>query len=83
VYTQLSPKLKSIVSTPDAKLLATIYNSGFEYSGHSYNGLYSASDGKIYYVLCSEGLIDIAAQMYSFDPNTKLAPGSLAEMLYS
>lgn len=71
-----------IVSTPDAKLFASVYHSGFEHSGHSYNGLYSASDGKIYYVLCSEGLIDIAAQMYSFDPNTKKIEhlGDLTEM---
>ncbi|HBE41028.1 MAG TPA: hypothetical protein DDW27_07465, partial [Bacteroidales bacterium] len=42
------------VSTPDAKITATIYDSGFEHSHDTYNGLSSASDGKIYYVLCSE-----------------------------
>jgi len=59
----------SVVSTPDAKLIATVYNSGFEHAHDTYNGISSASDGKIYYVLCSQ-LIDIAGQMYSFDPKT-------------
>jgi hypothetical protein len=56
-------------STPDAKLVATVYNSGFKDAHDTYNGLSSASDGKIYYVLCSQ-LIDVAGQMFSFDPKT-------------
>lgn len=56
-------------STPDARIAATIYNSGFEHAHDTYNGISSASDGKIYYVLCSQ-LMDIAGQMYSFDPST-------------
>ena len=35
----------------------------------TYNGLSSASDGKIYYVLCSQS-VDVGGQMYSFDPAT-------------
>ncbi|MCE5345154.1 MAG: hypothetical protein LLG13_02535 [Bacteroidales bacterium] len=58
-----------VVSTPDAKLLATVYNSGFEHSHDTYNGLSTASDGKIYYVLCSPS-IDTAGQMYCLDPKT-------------
>lgn len=57
------------VSTPDSKITATIYDSGFEYSHDTYNGLSSASDGKIYYVLCSEQM-DVAGQFYCFDPAT-------------
>lgn len=57
------------VSTPDARLIATIYNSGFEHAHDTYNGLSSASDGKIYYVLCSQ-LMDVAGQMYCLDPRT-------------
>jgi hypothetical protein len=57
------------VSTPDARIIATVYNSGFEHAHDTYNGISSASDGKIYYVLCSQ-LIDVAGQMYSFDPKT-------------
>ena len=58
-----------VVSTPDARIIATVYNSGFEHSHDTYNGLSSASDGRIYYVLCSE-LMDIAGQMCCFDPKT-------------
>lgn len=57
------------LSTPDARIMATIYNSGFEHAHDTYNGISSASDGKIYYVLCSQ-LMDVAGQMYSFDPKT-------------
>ena len=56
-------------STPDAKITATVYNSGFEHAHDTYNGISTASDGKVYYVLCSQ-LMDIGGQMYSFDPNT-------------
>jgi hypothetical protein len=71
----------SQVSTPDAKLIATVYNSGFEHSHDTYNGLSSASDGKIYYVLCSE-LMDVAGQMYCLDPSSGKIEhiGDLTEM---
>jgi hypothetical protein len=58
-----------MVSTPDAKLIATVYNSGFADAHDTYNGISSASDGKIYYVLCSQ-LMEVAGQMYSFDPKS-------------
>jgi hypothetical protein len=58
-----------VVSTPEAKIIAAVYNSGFEQAHDTYNAISSASDGKIYYVLSSP-LIDIAGQMYSFDPRT-------------
>ena len=60
----VQPKAEApLVSTPDAKITATVYNSGFEHAHDTYNGLSSASDGKIYYVLCST-LMDVAGQMY-------------------
>jgi hypothetical protein len=59
----------TVVSTPDAKIIATVFNSGFEKAHDTYNGISTASDGKVYYVLCSE-LMDVAGQMYSFDPAT-------------
>lgn len=62
-------KVQEPVSTPDARITATVYNSGFEHAHDTYNGISSASDGKIYYVLCSQ-LMDVAGQMYSFDPAT-------------
>jgi len=52
------------------KLIAQIHDSGFEHSHDTYNGMAAASDGKIYYILCSE-LIDQAGQMYCYDPATK------------
>ena len=49
------------------KLMAKIYNSGFALAHDTYNGLSSASDGKIYYVLSAEEF-DVGAEMYVFDP---------------
>lgn len=59
----------SVESTPEAKLIAKVFNSGFKQGHATFNGVSSASDGKIYYVL-STVLIDVAAQMFSFDPKT-------------
>lgn len=59
----------SVESTPGAKLIAKVFNSGFKQGHATFNGVSSASDGKIYYVL-STVLIDVAAQMFSFDPKT-------------
>jgi hypothetical protein len=55
---------------PGKKLVAHIYNSGFPEGHDTYNGMGAASDGKIYYVLSSESY-DVAAHMFSFDPQTK------------
>lgn len=52
------------------KLLATAYDSGFPEGHDSYNGMSAASDGKIYYVLCSDKA-EVGAQMFCFDPETK------------
>jgi hypothetical protein len=48
-------------------LVAKTYNSGFALAHDTYNGISPASDGKIYYVLCSQS-IDVGGQIYSFDP---------------
>jgi hypothetical protein len=50
-----------------AKLVAKAYNSGFVDSHDTYNGMSTASDGTVYYVLCSEKF-DVAGQVYSFNP---------------
>jgi hypothetical protein len=50
-----------------AMLVAKAYDSGFPDSHDTYNGMSTAADGTIYYVLCSEKF-DVAGQMYSFNP---------------
>ena len=54
----------------DPALSADSFDSGFAQAHETFNGMLAASDGKIYYVLCSES-IDTGAQMYSYDPATK------------
>lgn len=49
------------------KLSARIHDSGFEIGHDTYNGMLAASDGQIYYVLCSESL-GVGARMYAYDP---------------
>ena len=58
---------KQSVPPAAGKLTAKALNSGFPLSHDTYNGLSPASNGKIYYVLCSESL-DTGVQMYSYDP---------------
>jgi hypothetical protein len=48
-------------------LVARVYDSGFAAAHDTYNGLGTASDGRIFYVLSSEKH-DVAAQMYVLDP---------------
>ncbi|MEO6135731.1 MAG: hypothetical protein ABIP35_11295 [Ginsengibacter sp.] len=50
-------------------IIATTYNSGFPLSHDTYNGMYAASDGNIYYVLCSESISE-GGKMYAFNPAT-------------
>jgi hypothetical protein len=52
------------------RLIARIHESGFPPSHDTYNGMGTGSDGRIYYVLCSE-LPDVAARMYVYDPATQ------------
>ena len=64
----LAPAAMAQIPAPK-HLIARGYNSGFELSNGTFNGMLAASDGKIYYVLCAEN-IDTGAQMYSYDPAT-------------
>jgi hypothetical protein len=52
------------------QLTARIHPSGFAQAHDTYNGMGTASDGRIYYVLCSE-LPDVGARMFVFDPATQ------------
>ncbi|HPF46555.1 MAG: hypothetical protein KDF58_11475 [Alphaproteobacteria bacterium] len=53
----------------DKKIIAKRYFSNFPLAKGNYNGISSASDGLIYYVLCS-GDLDTGAQMYSYNPKS-------------
>lgn len=48
-------------------LIARAYDSGFAMNHDTWNGMGVASDGTVYYVLCSES-VERGAQMFSFDP---------------
>lgn len=61
------PTAQAIESEKPDHLTAKTYNSGFPEAHDTYNGMGTASNGKIYYVLSSQS-IDVGAQMYSFDP---------------
>ncbi len=50
-------------------LNAKSYDSGFSLAHDTYNGISAASDGKIYYVLCSQS-VDVGGQIYSYDPKS-------------
>ncbi len=54
---------------PVGVLVAQWHDSGFAAGDDSYNAVTAASDGKIYYVICSHK-IDTGAQMFSYDPAT-------------
>jgi hypothetical protein len=64
-----SALIESVSTDSPKKNIARTYSSGFELSHDTYNGLSTASDGKIYYVQSSESF-EIGAQMYSYDPAT-------------
>ncbi len=51
-------------------ITAVWHDSGFALSRDIYNAITAGSDGRIYYVLCSDS-VDIGAQMYVFDPETQ------------
>jgi hypothetical protein len=60
--------LVSLNAVPvQAGLTARIYDSGFPEGHDTYNGMVTASDGKIYYVLSSP-LFDVSARMFCYDP---------------
>jgi len=54
---------------PSLPLTARTHDSGFSPGHDTYNGLSAASDGRIYYVLSTEGY-DVGARMFVFDPAT-------------
>lgn len=51
------------------KIIAQVFDSGFDDSHDTYNAISAASDGKIYYVLSSEK-IDVPGRIFSYEPDT-------------
>jgi hypothetical protein len=51
-------------------LIATCFDSGFPEAHDTYNALSLASDGLLYYILSSDQM-DIAGQMFRFDPESQ------------
>lgn len=49
-------------------LTARVYNSGFALAHDTYNGISTASDGNVYYVLCATP-IDVGGKIYRFVPS--------------
>lgn len=56
-------------STPDAVIPARLHDSGFPLSDSNFFSLSRASDGNVYYTLCSHN-IDTHARLYRYDPRT-------------
>ena len=63
-------KMETPVTQKPVNLTAKAYDSGFEFSHDTYNGMGTGSDGNIYYVLSSEKH-DVAGRMYRFEPATQ------------
>jgi sugar phosphate isomerase/epimerase len=64
------PALAGPSASETRKLIAETYDSGFPAAHDTYNGMGTASDGRIYYVLSSV-TFDVAGQMYCFDPASR------------
>jgi hypothetical protein len=64
-----APEQETPTTVKNGKLIAKTYNSGFAPAHDTYNGMCTASDGRIYYVLSAEPQ-DVAGQMFVYDPAT-------------
>src|ERR1035437_1782020 len=56
-------------STPEATITVRLHESGFNLADSNFYSLSSASDGNIYYTLCSHN-IDTSGRLYRYDPRT-------------
>jgi len=76
----LSEGLSPYVSN-ERGLVARVFNSGFREAHDTYNALSMASDGNVYYALCSTS-IDFGGKVFRYDPRTDkiIEIGDLTEM---
>lgn len=68
---------------PDATLTCTLHPSGFAQSDSNFDSLSIASDGRVYYTLCSHD-VDTHARIYRYDPHAGGEPeclGNLGEIV--
>jgi hypothetical protein len=66
-------------STPDAVITARLHPSHFQRSDSNFDSLSLASDGSLYYTLCSHDL-DTHARVYRFDPGSGREPVCLGDL---
>ena len=66
----LAVAAEAAAERPPKTLTARIHDSGFPEGHDTYNGLSTASDGRIFYVLSTEGY-EVGARMFAFDPATQ------------
>jgi len=66
-------------STPDAVITATLHPSHFQMSDSNFDSVSIASDGCIYYTLCSHN-IDTHARVYRLDPKAGEAAAFLGDL---
>jgi hypothetical protein len=65
--------------TPDAVITAQLHPSGFGMSDSNFDSLSVASDGCVYYTLCSHD-INTHARVYRLDPKAGAAPVCLGDL---
>ncbi|MDD3545312.1 MAG: hypothetical protein PHG96_08150, partial [Kiritimatiellae bacterium] len=59
--------LLAVCAVSGQALTARVFNSGFRDAHDTYNGISVASDGNVYYALCSTS-IDFGGRIYRYDP---------------
>jgi hypothetical protein len=64
------------LNSPDATLPCTLLASGFAECDSNFDSLSVASDGCVYYTLCTHN-VDTHARIYRYDPKTDEAPDCL------
>lgn len=63
----IPPQPPAAQGADERRIIARVHSSGFEHAHDTYNGMGTASDRRVYYVLSSEKP-DVAGQMYFYDP---------------
>ena len=70
------------LSTPDAVIEARLFDSNFKLADSNFYSLSSASDGNVYYTLCSHN-IDTSGRLYRYDPKADKVTLISSSILFS